>query len=152
MSKERPRRPRQDHNNVSKRVFQALCQIVREGGLGLKNNIFKYLIDSAWIFVFQVWAIRCHHLRKDVPLMRIGCSHNPNEGSHALKGSASAEGGQAAMGKPHKTEQLNEASEGACAWMPGPGFTARPKGRLDLWGLDLFNSRTGRFSHVVNTN
>jgi hypothetical protein len=50
---------------------------------------------------------------------------------------------QAFKRKPQKTEQLDWASEGAFAWMPGPGFTARPKGRLDLWGSDLFNSRTG---------
>ena len=53
------------------------------------------------------------------------------------------QGGQAFKRKPQKTEQLDEASEGAFAWMPGPGFTARPKGRLDLWGSDLFNSGTG---------
>ena len=52
---------------------------------------------------------------------------------------------QAFKRKPQKTEQLDEASEGAFAWMPGPGFTARPKGRLDLWGSDLFNSGTGGF-------
>ena len=60
-------------------------------------------------------------------------------------------GAQAFKRKPQKTEQLDEASEGAFAWMPGPGFTARPKGRLDLWGSDLFDSRsrTGGFLRDV---
>jgi len=58
-------------------------------------------------------------------------------------------GGQASKRKPQKIEQLDEASEGVFAWMPGPGFTARPKGRLDLRGSNLFNGGTGGFLRDV---